>query len=168
MLNNAIVIFGLIVVAILVLVPVVMIGLLVTGIISSGLKSRRAEARKITRVVPGLGDFSTYDNKHWHGEVDGLHISLVSPGLPPTDLQSRQVRTILEGRSRFMEKVKAYLASDENISLLPGGSEALELCGFDIEDASRFVFELVHPADEDGIYRVEFKDGEPISSGRDD
>jgi len=163
-LNNTIVIFGLIVVAILILIPVVMIGRLVAEIV----KSRRVEARKITRLMSGLGDFSTYDDKLWYGQVEGLGISLVSPGQPPTDFQSRQVRTILESRSRFMEQAKAYLVADENISLLPGAPEALEPYGFEIEDASRFVFELVHPADEDGIYRVEFKDGEPISSGRDD
>ena len=166
--TNGIVIFGLVVVAMLILIPVVMVGRIVAAVVQGCVEDRRAEARKITRPVEGLGDFSTYDNQLWFGEVEGIHISVVRVGESPTVEDSQRVRAILQDRPRLIAKAKGYLAAHEDVSALRGGADGFEQYGFDYDTTSRFVLELAHPEDPDGMYRVEFRDGEPVASGRDD
>jgi hypothetical protein len=165
-LNDPLVIVGLIAVAALLLIPVVMVGRLVYGIVSGHREYRRAEARKVTRSVPTLGEFSTTDYRVWIGDVRGLQVILESAGHPPTELQASQVRALLDDLLSLMEKAKTYLFEHEDISGLNG----VEFEPFGLEPASStdFVLELTHPADMDGVYRVEFRDGVPVSSGRDD
>jgi hypothetical protein len=156
------------VVAILILLAVAVVGFFMAAIVLHYFLSRRDEARKVTRSVPGLGDFSTCDDKLWFGDVEGLHFSIVGAGEPPADPPWQLVRSILDQRPALIERARTYLIAHEDTSLLPGGPEAFEPYGIDIEDASCFFLELIHPADIDGVYRVEFRDGEPVGSGRDD
>jgi hypothetical protein len=167
-LNNAVVSVGLLVVAILVLIPVVMIVRLVWAIVHAYINDRRAESSKVTHYVSALGDFSSYDNRLWFGEVQGLQISIPTDGQPPNGSHTQQLRAILNDQSSLIEKAKKYLVAHDNASSFPGGAEAFQPYGIDFEDASAFVLEMVHPADQDGVYRVEFKDGDPVASGRDD
>jgi hypothetical protein len=157
-----------IVVAVLVLIPVVMVGKLVYGIIAALIEHRRAEARKVTVPVPGLGEFSTTDDKLWFGEIRGLQVTLESAGKPPSELQGKQVTSVLDQLPSLMERAKVYLAEHEDMSWLEGGAAAFEPFGLDWESETSFVLESTHPGDSDGIYRVEFRNGVPVSSGRDD
>jgi hypothetical protein len=165
-LNDPLVIVGLIAVAVLVLIPLVMVGRLVYGIVSGYREYRRAESRKVTRSVPNLGEFSTTDNKLWIGDVRGLQVILESPGQLPTELQASQVLGLLDDLPALMEKAKTYLLEHGDISGLHGG--AFEPYGLEPANSTAFVLELTHSADMDGVYRVEFRDGVPVSSGRDD
>ena len=166
--NKALVIIGLIVVAILVLIPIVAVSRVLIAITRSYFEHRRAEAGKITRSVPGLGDFSSYDGHRWFGVVDGLQVFLVSPGQPPTEEQSRHVQAVLQDRSRWVQKAKTYLAAHENVTLQRSGAEAFELEGLDFANACRVTLELGHPGDPDGMYQVEFDESEAVACVRND
>jgi len=162
------VIVGLVIVAFLILIPVVMAGQMVYGIIASWVEHRRAEARRITVTLPGLGEFSTTDNALWFGEVRQLQVSLESEGHPPTEKQVKQLTAVLDQLPLLTSRAKAWLAEHEDLSWLAGGAAAFEQLGIDFESESRSVLELIHPDDTDGIYRVEFRNGKAVSSGRDD
>jgi hypothetical protein len=167
-LNDRLVMVGLIVAAVLVLIPVVMIGRLIYGIFAGYRDYRRAEARKVTTTVHGLGEFSTTDNRLWIGEVRGLQVFLESPEQRPTDLQARQVLALLDDLPALTERAKSYLAEHEDTSWLNGSSGTFEPYGLEPESSTAFVLELTHSADSDGVYRVAFRDGMPVSAGRDD
>lgn len=164
------VIIGLIVVVILALIPIVMIGWVIYGIIASLIEDRRAEARKVTAVVPGLGAFSTTDDRRWCGEVRGLEVILVSAGSPPTQRQAGQLTRVLDQLPSLMARAQAYLAEHEDImSWLEGGAAEFEPFGIDdFESESSFVLLSTHPSDSDGIYSIEFQNGTAVDYGRDD
>ena len=77
------VIVGLVVVAALALIPIVLVGRIALGIIVSVKEHRHVEARKVTAVVRGLGEFWTTDNRWWFGQARGLQVSLESVKGPP-------------------------------------------------------------------------------------
>ena len=163
--NDGLVTLGLIVAVAL---PVVMVGALIYRIFVSHLEIRQAETRKVTTRVANLGEFSTTDNKLWIGEVRGLQVILESPGQPPTQLQASQALALLDDLPSLMERAKSYLAEHEDTSGLNGGARNFEGYALIPESSTTFVLELSHPADADGVYRVEFRDGVPVSSARDD
>ena len=157
-----------VVVAVLVLIPVVMVGKLVLDIVGALIEHRRAEARRETVTVPGLGEFSTTDNRLWFGQVRELQVSLESVAGPPSELQAKGVTLVLDQLPSLMARAKAYLAEHEDMSWLDGGADAFEPFGLEWASESSFVLQSIHPSDSDGIYRVEFRDGVAVSSGRDD
>jgi hypothetical protein len=162
------VIVGLIVAAALVLIPVVMVGKLAFGIVAAFVEHRRAEERRVTVIVPGLGEFSTTGNGVWFGKVRQLQVSLRSDTQPPSELQAKEVASVLDELPSLMAHAKAYLAVHEDVSWLKGGADEFEPFGLDWESRLNFVLESIHPSDADGVYRVEFRDGVPVSCGRDD
>ncbi len=165
--NNWLFNLGLIVAAVLVLTPLCLIAWLVFRMAASGREVRRAEARRVTRNLPGLGEFSTTDDDLWFGEVDDVDVMILSEGQPPTEAQAARVRAILDEFSRLVEEAREYLASHEDMSLLEGGSELFRPYGLELWREDAFVIELVHPADF-GVFRVEFQGGEPVGTGYDD
>src|SRR5690349_20660900 len=116
-----------------------MVGRLVYGIIASLIEYRRAEARKVTVTVPGLGQLSTTDDKLWFGEIRELQVTLESAGKPPSELQAKQVLSVLDQLPSLMVRAKAYLAEHEDTSWLEGGAAAFEPFGLDWESESSFV-----------------------------
>lgn len=166
--NDWYVIVGLIVAAVLVLIPVVMIGRLVFAIVVDYREYRRAEARRVTATVPNLGEFSTTDNKLWFGEVRGQQLILETHGQPPSDSRARQVLTLLDDLPNLTERATTYLIALADMWWLKDSNGAFEPYGLEPHPDGAFVLELTHPADMDGVYRVEFRDGVPVSSGRDD
>ena len=92
-------------------------------------------------------------------------MSLISKG-DRRAVQVTQVRSII-AESAALEAT-AYLLVHEDCGWLEGGTDRFESLGIDVENESEFVLELVHPADFDGVYRVEFREGEPVGSARDD
>lgn len=165
---DSLVVAGLVVAAALILIPVVMITRLAYGIINGYREYRQSESRRVVSSVAGLGNFSTTDGTLWCGEVRGLEVILVSPEHAPSQLQSRQVLALLEELPALTEKARGYLADHEDMSWLDGGPASLEPCGLELESDSTFVLELTHASDPDVMYRVEFQNGRPVSSGRDD
>lgn len=159
---------GLIIVAILVLIPTVLIGNVVYGIITSWIEHRRAEARRVTVTVPGLGQFSTTDNALWYGEVRGLQVSVISEGHPPTQTHADEVMAVMDQLPGLMSRIRSHLSEHEDMSWLEGGAEGFEPFGVDVKSATHFVIDSMHPSDPDGMYFVEFRDGVIIASGRDD
>lgn len=159
---------GLVVAAGLVLIPIVMIGRVLIAIITESREARAAEARRVTRSVAGLGDFSSTDNELWLGDVAGLQVSLVTAGGPPTDTQAEQVRAIIADLPRLVDKSRTYLATQEDCARLGGRMADFQPYGIEPEDPSSFVLELTHADDVDGVYRVTFRGGQPISYARDD
>lgn len=105
---------GLIAVAGLALVPIVMVGRVVFAIIMESREARAAEARRVTRHLPGLGEFSSTDDEFWVGEVSGLQIVLRSRGQPPSAKQADEIRMIIDDLPRLVEKARAYLGSHED------------------------------------------------------
>ncbi len=150
------------------LIPVVMVGRIVYAIIAGIRDDRHAEARRITKMVPELGEFSTTDNCLWFGYVRGLQVTLDCPGEPPTEAHAKRVRVLLDQLPALVDKAQVYLAAHEDMSWLTGDAAGFEPFGIEPEACSEFVLELIHPSDPDGVYRVEFRDGVPVSSGRDD
>ena len=167
-LNDPLVIFLFIVIAVLLLIPLGMIGRLLMAIISSIRQERQAQARKITRTVNGLGEFSTTDNELWLGNVQGLQVAILNPGRPPTESQASRVREILNDLPHLVENATAYVLVHEDSSWRDGDARAFEAYGLEPETETRFVLELTHPADLDGVYRVTFENGEPTNCARDD
>jgi len=159
---------GLIVAGILVLIPIVMIGRLIFQIITSGIEQRRAEWRKITVAIPDLGKFSTTDNELWCGEVEGLAVSIRTPGGAPTEPSIRQFKSVLDRLPALMTLTKAYLAEHEDMTWLESGAAGFEPYGINFETGANFVVESTHPSDPDGVYRVTFRNDVAVSSGRDD
>jgi len=159
---------GLIIAAILVLIPVVMAGKLLFATISSGIELRRAESRRVSVAIAGLGTFTTTDNCVWFGEVRALQISIMSPGTPPTSAQVAQLLSTLNEMHSLMNRARAFLANHEDMSWLEGGAAGFEPYGIDFESGSDFALESTHASDPDGVYRVEFCNGVAVSSGRDD
>ena len=160
----------LITVVVLVLIPVVMVGRLVVQVASGFRRHRAAEAQRVTRVVPGLGEFSSTDGEIWSGVVQGLEITVRSWQEAPAGAQAEQVRAILGDLPALTDSGKAYLAAHEDLSWLAGGSAAFEPFGIDIDSEAplSFTLRLIHAADPDAMYWAKFVDGEPVQSGRDD
>jgi hypothetical protein len=161
-------VLGLVLTAALVLIPVVMVGRVVLAIVRDVRREREAKARKVVHAVPRLGELSSTDGRLWFGEVQGLQVSVISTGRPPDEAQTAQVRAIIAKLPRIVEQGKAYLLVHEDCSWLDGGPDRFGPLGIHVEDGADFVLELVHPADVDGVYRVEFREGEPVGSVRDD
>ena len=159
---------GLVVTIALVAVPVVMIGRLAIAILMAWRDHRRDLAREVTHEVPGLGAFTSTDGELWFGEVQDLQVTLKTTGHPPTEAHAALVRDLLDDLPRLVELSRAYLWEHEDCSRFEGGAEQFEVCGMDPEDKSSFVLEFFHTADDDGTYRVEFENGLPVNSGRDD
>lgn len=155
-------IFG--VVVVLLALPVVMA---ICTVIVSSYRQRRAEARRIVMMVPNLGEFTSTDNQIWVGKVRDLQVILENPG-PPTDLQASWVLALLDNLPTVMDMAKRYLQGHGHFLQLDVDANILEAYGLEPLSADAFVLEMVHPADLDGIYRVEFRDGMPTDFGRDD
>ncbi len=165
--NNWPFILGLLVAAVLVVIPLCMIVWLVFRIVATGREIRRAEARRVTCELPGLGEFSTTDDERWFGDVEEVDVMIASKGQRPTEAQVARARALLDDLPRRIEQAREYLASQEDMSLLEGGSELFRPYGLELWSEDVFVIELVHPADF-GISRVEFEGGEPVGTGYDD
>lgn len=165
---EGLVIVGLVVVGGLVLVPVVLVARVLLAIIAESRRTHIAEARRVTRTIPGLGTFSTTDNELWFGEVAGLTIRIVSPGEPPTVSHVEHVQSIVRNLRGLTEKSRKYLAAHDDNAALVHDAARFWPYALEIDDASCFVVELEHPADVDGVYRVYFRNGEPVSAERDD
>ena len=165
---NKLFILGAIVAAALLLIPVVIIARFVILFISDMFAHRAAEARKVTHAVPGLGQFDSYDNRIWSGDVEGVRVTLISPAQPPTQIQVDQLKAMLADLPRLVEIGRAYLSEHEDCSWLTGGPQLFEPFGLQIDDASTFFLELTHPADDDGLYTIQFRSGLPVNSGRED
>lgn len=154
--------------AIFVLILIVTVGRFVWAIASAHRDHKRKEARRVTGTVPSLGEFTTTDNQFWFGEVRGIYITLDSPNSAPGESHAKQVHALLDQLPALAEKATKFLAAHEDISWLTGGAGEFEPYGIDPQAEGVFVIEMTHPADVDGVYRVEFRDGIPVSSGRDD
>lgn len=159
---------GILAIAGLALIPVVLVGRVVLAMITESRKARAAEARRVTRNVPGLGEFSSTDDELWLGEVSGLQVMLTSRGRPPTDAQANQVRAIIADLAGLVAKSRAYLSAHEDCTWLEGGAAGFEPAAIEPGDAATFALEMAHPTDVEGVYRVTFRDGEPVASCRDD
>lgn len=162
------IILGLIVAAILLMIPLIMIGQLVYNIVTSSAEQRRAEARRGSANLPGLGVFSTTDDLCWTGEVRGLLITFSCSDGVPTAIHASMIISTLDQILSLMSRAKAYLAEHEDMSWLEGGAAGFEPYGIDFETGANFVLESTHPSDPDGVYRVEFYNGIAVGSGRDD
>src|SRR5438445_12525190 len=99
---NKLFIVGLLVAAVLVLIPIVIIARFVILFVSDVLARRAAETRKVTHAVPGLGQFETYDNETWFGDVKCLHVTLTSPAQPPTQIQPVQLTALVAALPRLV------------------------------------------------------------------
>jgi len=163
-----IVTLGLIACGMLALIPIAMIGKLVSSMVRESRRIRAAEARRVTAIVPGLGEFSSTDNELWGGQVSGVQVWLRTLGQPPTESQARQVLAILDDFPELVAKSCSYLVLHEDCSWLEGGAAEFKPYAIVPENEVSFVLELVHPADLDGVYCVTFRDGEPVDSARDD
>ena len=159
---------GLVVTGVLLLIPVAMIGWFVIGILIAWRDHRRDLTRQVAHEVPGLGTFTSTDGELWFGEVQDLQVALSTTGEPPTPGQAALVRELLGDLPRLVALSREYLISHEDSAELEGGAELFEPYGIEPEDRSTFVLELVHPSDADGVYRIEFENGRPVRSGRDD
>ena len=159
---------GLIVAAILVLIPVVMVARFVIAILLAWRDHRAEKAREVTHHVPGLGALTSTDGELWFGEVQELQVTLTTAGQPPTEAHATLVRGVLNDLPRLVELSRAYLLAHEDCSWLEGGAELFEVFGIEPEGRASLVLKLFHPADDDGMYNVEFQSGLPVSSGRDD
>lgn len=159
---------GLAITVALVAVPAVMIGRFVIAILLAWRDHRRDLAREITHEVPGLGTFRSTDGELWFGEVQDLQVTLSTRGEPPTEAHAALVRKLFEDLPRLVELSRAFLREHEDCSRFEGDPEQFEICGIDPEDPSTFVLEFFHAADDDGACRVEFENGLPVRSGRDD
>jgi hypothetical protein len=158
----------LVVTGILVLIPVVMGGRIAIGILTAWRDHRAEMAREVTCQVPGLGPFTSTDGSLWFGEVQELQITLNTTGEPPTAAEAALVLELLGDLPRLVELGRAYLMVHEDSGWLEEGAERFEPYGIEPEDRSTFVLEFVHPADDDGVYRVDFESGVPVNAGRDD
>jgi hypothetical protein len=159
---------GLAVVAFLVLIPVIVVGRFVFAILSAWREGRIEEARRVIHLVPGFGEFTSTDGELWFGEMQDLQVSPTTAGQRPTESQGAELRRLLANLPGLVEHSRAFLLVHEDCSRLAGSAELFEPCGLEFEHSSLFTLEIAHPADVDGVYRVEFRSGLPVSSARDD
>lgn len=142
---------------------------LVVGILTALYEHRQHEAKRVTMTVAGLGEFSSIDNRVWTGHVEDIQVSIDTDGGPPTEDHVRLVGTILEGMPHTAEMGRQFLGDHEECEWLEGGSALFQPEMLDcIDDTRNFWLTFGHPADSDGMYGVEFIDGQPVSSKRDD
>lgn len=164
--NDPFVVGGLLLCGVLVLIPVSMLARIIYDIIVGYREYKRAEQRRVTVSIPGLGDFSSTDNKFWQGVVREMCVCLDHSG-PPSEILAKQVITLLDNLPPWTEKARQYIAEHEDISWL-NGTQAFTVSGIEPMSDGSFILSLSHPEDPDGDYRVEFRDGQPVNCGRDD
>lgn len=151
----------------LVLIPLSMVGHTVFAILRDLRAQRRAERRRVTQLVPRFGAFSSTDNTLWTGQVCGLRVWIENPGAPPTAEQASQLEAILDDLPRLAQICRAYIDEHEQLWVSELAPERFEVDSIDIVARNAFMLGLAHPDDPDGIYRVDIRDGVPVSSVRD-
>jgi hypothetical protein len=142
-------------VLILILIPVVMMARLAVGI-AKGVKDERArQARRLSRVLPGLGEFSTTDGAIWDGQAGGVHITLDCPDGPPDEGFAAFVRTLLEALPTLTNRTRKFLIAQDDAKGLTDVAGQFEVSGMECSAGeASFVLQFTHPQDPDGVYRV--------------
>lgn len=166
--SNAAVISGLIVVAAIALTLVALVLRLVLGIFVAAREHRAAEARRVVRMLPGLGEFETFGNGMWAGEVNGLAVGLYCDSDLPDETLVARVRSLLDSLPVLTEQGRQYLVAQPDTASLSGRPSAFELYGLSWWDNETFELEYIHAQDPDGLYRVGYKSGRPNYVARDD
>lgn len=161
-------IIGVVVCVGLVLIPVTMVGHTVVTIVRDLREHRRAERRRVTQLVPRLGAFSSTDNTLWAGRVRGFTVWIENSGAPPTAEQASQLEAILDDLPRLAPICRAYIVEHEDLWVSKLVPERFVVESIHVVAPNEFTLEFAHPDDPDGVYRVEFRDGKAVASGRDD
>lgn len=156
-------------VLILILIPVVMVARLAVGIAKGVKEERGREARRVTCVLPGLGEFSTTDGAIWDGEAGGVHITLDCPHGPPGEGVVAFVRTLLDALPALTNRTRKFLIAQDDAKGLTDVAGQFEVSGMECSAGeASFVLQFTHPQDPDGVYRV-LCNAEAVSYlGRDD
>lgn len=155
------------------LVVLVATGKFVFDVVRDIRRDRAAEARRVTRELPGLGPFSSTDGGLWEGRVNGLMVFLVTQDQPPGEPEAARLRAVLDVLPQYTQAARSYLKTqDWTKDVAPRGTTGEHLntltpYSLELTGESTFVLELADPIDANVIYRVEFRGGEPVECGFD-
>ncbi|MFG0253185.1 MAG: hypothetical protein ACF8NJ_09960 [Phycisphaerales bacterium JB038] len=160
-------VLGLIVAAVVVLAPVLMIAWLIVRSCRTGSEIRRAEAQRLTCDVPGLGEFITTDNELWLGTVENIDVLIETAGLPPDSGSVAAHRSLLDDLPKLRSRAADFLSEHDEQARLEGDPRRFGVAALELLKDGSCTLELAPPHDF-GVYRVEFRDGEPVSSAYED
>ncbi len=165
--SNTLIIVGVIIASALIAIPLIFLARLAAGMIAASRDHRRREALKIVRVIPEIGECTSYGDGWWFGSMDDIQIAIKSSTQSPEPWQINLARMIVTDPDVYAGKARRLIAMSKD-DLLPNGVDKYQIEGVAIAEPIEFVLEMFHPADDDGIYRVTFRDGDAVSWGRED
>lgn len=161
-------IIGLSAIGVLALVPLLAGMLIVFSILKQRRAERRAEGRRVTRTVAGLGEVSSTDGEWWSGHVANIDLSLRVRDNEPIDTVARRALAIIADLPGWADRSRTYLASHEDCTQLRGGAAEFAACELEVTGPDEFTLIFAHSDDSDGTYNVWFRGGAPVASARDD
>jgi hypothetical protein len=160
---NRIITLALLAVALAVVLPVVVLARVMLLSLLDRRRERAAEGRRVTRALPGLGDFTSTDGQLWFGEVDKLQVSIDTRAGPPGEEEVRRVRALIDDLPRIMGAARAYLAARPDSELEAGQLAELRPYELDLQDADEFALGMIIAADDTEVYSVGFRGSEPVT-----
>jgi hypothetical protein len=155
---------GLGVVALLILIPLGMLAWTGWGIMCAFLDHRRDRAAKQQCVIDGLGRFERGVEPYWTAvAADGLSLTIVTAGDPPTDAQIAAFRRFLEMVRAHVQAARAWLEDLDGDDAPPVPPNRLELIGVRWRGEGAFEVVLTDLSDDasEWVCTVRFQGGVP-------
>ena len=155
---------GLGVALVLILIPLGMLAWTGWGIMCAFLDHRRDRAAKQHCVIDGLGRFERGSEPYWSAvAADGLNLTIVTSGDPPSDAQITAFRGFLERMPAHVQAAKAWLQESGDDEALPVAIDRLELFGVTWRGDETFEVAFTDLSDDasEWVCTVNFRDGAP-------
>jgi len=149
-------------------------GRVAVGIVMAFFDERRRRAEEVTVAAPVLGSIRYCGTHMWAGEfpqdsaAPGIDVILEGPPDSPPFAQCEQAATLAAQLPLLEERARPLLDADAaEWNMLPVPAWNLDAMHLQ-HDPSAFRLDFARDDDPDGIWFVEFKDSQPVASGRDD
>lgn len=134
----------------------------------AGREERQREARRVTRVIPGLGEMSSTDGRWWSGQVRGIDVDIESAGGAPRETEVARVIMFVEEIDDLARAATEYLRGAAALDALSQPDDVIVPDGLVVGAGNGFRLDFGFSYDPDGFYWVRFVDRTPVEWGRDD